>query len=202
MSKEVPYEIIKVSDLPDKKEEKIKVLLLDKKLPRKVEPGEEDNVEDIAKADGTQDIDAESLEPGGTTVISGPTVTKTEVLNAIARDFGRTCCGGLVIMSDGFYFLYRTREIEKVLSEDLTDVQMWINTYFDCDDFAQVVAGAINNQLKGIPFGTLWYKGPGVYHAVNCFYSREEKKMKVVEPQTDRIYDFNKVKYCPMLVVI
>jgi len=211
MKKEVPYEITKVSDLPDEKEEKIKVLVLDKKLPRKVEPGEEDNVEDIAKAEGTLDTDVETLEPGpagagaepgGTVTISGPTVTIATVLNAIARDFGPTCRGGLVIMSDGFYFLYPTREIAKVLSEDLTDVQMWINTYFDCDDFAQVVAGAINNQLKGIPFGTLWYRGPGVYHAVNCFYSKEERKMKVVEPQTDRIYDFNRVKYCPMLVVI
>ena len=105
-------------------------------------------------------------------------------------------------MSDGFYFLYPTAEIEKVLSEDLTDVQMWINTYFDCDDFAQCVAGAVNQQLKGIPFGTLWFKGPGIYHAVNCFYSKEEKIMKVVEPQTDHIYNFNKNKYCPMLVVI
>jgi hypothetical protein len=202
MANEVPYEITKVSDLPDEKEEKIRVMMLDKKLPRKVEPGEEDNIEDIARTEGTLDADVETLEPGGTATISGPTVTKTTVLQAIARDFGATCRGGLVIMSDGYYFLYSTREIEKVLSEDLTDVQMWINTYFDCDDFSQVVAGAINQQLKGIPFGILWYRGPGVYHAVNCFYSKEEKKMKVVEPQTDRIYDFNKSKYCPMLVVI
>ncbi len=202
MAEQVAYDVMKVSDFPQEKEDRIKVLMLNNKLTRKVEPGEEDNIEDIAEADGTFDVDEEPRMPGGTTTISGATVTYNEVVTAIGRDFGSTCKGGLVILSDAFYFLYPTREIEKVLSEDLTDVQMWINTYFDCDDFAQVVAGAINQQLKGIPFGILWYKGPGVYHAVNCFYSKEEKKMKVVEPQTDRIYDFNKSKYCPMLVVI
>ena len=79
---------------------------------------------------------------------------------------------------------------------------MWINTYFDCDDFSQVIAGHMNDTLKGVPFGTLWFKGPGFYHAVNCYYSKNQKKMKVVEPQNDGIYDFNKAQWCPMLVVI
>lgn len=196
------YKITKVSELPEGKDETIRVLVLDKKLRRKVAPGEEDNIEGIAEREGTLSIDQETLEPGGSATIWGATVTKTEILGAIARDFGLTCKGGLVIMSDGFYFLYPTKEIQKVLSEDLTDLQMWISTFFDCDDFAQVVAGVVNQQLKGIPYGILWYKGPGVYHAINCFYSKEQKKMKVVEPQTDRIYDFDKAKYCPMLVVI
>lgn len=200
-----PYQIIKVSELPNEKEEKFKVLFLDKKLPRKVNEGEEDNIEDIVEQEGYLDEDKMPSIPGGPegeTKITGATVTKNEVLDAIARDFGPICSGGFVIMSDGFYFLYPISSIKKVLLEDLTDLQMWISTYFDCDDFAQVVAGIVNQQLKGIPYGILWYKGPGVYHAINCFYSKEEKKMKVVEPQTDRIYDFNKVKYCPMLVVI
>lgn len=117
-------------------------------------------------------------------------------------DFGSVCKGGAVYLSDGFYFLYPDKDVIKVLGEDLTDLQMWINTYFDCDDFAQVVAGVVNQQLKGIPFGTLWFKGSGIYHAVNCYYSKDQRKMKVVEPQTDGIYNFDKSKYCPMLVVI
>ena len=31
---------------------------------------------------------------------------------------------------------------------------------------------------------------------------KEEKTRVVVEPQTDKIYDFDNDKYCPMLVVI
>jgi hypothetical protein len=191
--------IIKVSDLPDEKETVVEAVLLNKKIAGRVTRGREDNLEEIAEEFG---FVADEEAPAGQTTISGHTVSASNVLNAIARDFGPPCSGGKVFMSDGFYFTYPYREIEKVLSEDLTDVQMWINTYFDCDDFAQVVAGVVNQQLKGIPFGTLWFKGPGIYHAVNCFYSREEKKMKVVEPQTDHIYDFNKKRYCPMLVLI
>jgi hypothetical protein len=191
--------IIKTSELPSGKEEVVEAILLNNKLAGRVTSGREDNLEEIAEESGFVSDDE---TPAGRTTISGPTVTHGQLLQAIANDFGAPCSGGKIFLSDAFYFMYSTREIQKVLSEDLTDVQMWINTYFDCDDFAQVVAGVINQQLKGIPFGTLWFKGPGIYHAVNCFYSLEEKKMKVVEPQTDHIYNFNKKKYCPMLVLI
>jgi len=200
-SSEVPYEIVKASELEEGVEEKSRVIVFDKKLKRKLRAGEEGKEDEIASAEGTLEIESASV-PGGSTTISGPTLSSGELIKAIQSDFGPVCSGGAVFLSDGFYFLYPDNEIVKVLSEDLTDLQMWINTYFDCDDFAQVVAGVVNQNLKGIPFGTLWFKGPGIYHAVNCFYSRNQRKMKVVEPQTDGIYDFNKTKYCPMLVVI
>jgi len=56
---------------------------------------------------------------------------------------------------------------------------LWIEEYFDCDDFAQVVFGVVGWHLKGVPFGIIWYSD-GFYHAVNCFYSMEEKKMKML----------------------
>jgi hypothetical protein len=195
----VETKITKVSDLPAEKESIVEAILLDRKVAGRVTRGKEDNLEEIAEEFG---FVSDEEVPAGTSTISGPTVSASQVLTAIANDLGPTCSGGKVFMSDAQYFLYPTQHIEKVLSEDLTDVQMWINTYFDCDDFAQVVAGYVNQQLKGIPFGTLWFKGPGIYHAVNCFYSMEEKKIKIVEPQTDHIYNFNKSRYCPMLVVI
>lgn len=195
----VETKITKVSELPAEKESIVEAILLDRKVAGRVTRGKEDNLEEIAEEFG---FVSDEEVPAGTSTISGPTVGASQVLTAIANDLGPTCSGGKVFMSDAQYFLYPTQHIEKVLSEDLTDVQMWINTYFDCDDFAQVVAGFVNQQLKGIPFGTLWFKGPGIYHAVNCFYSMEEKKIKIVEPQTDHIYNFNKSRYCPMLVVI
>ena len=200
-STEVPYEIVKASELEEGAEEKTRIIVLDKKMKRKLSPGEEGKQDEIASAEGTLEIES-MLVPGGTTTISGPTLSYGELTKAIQRDFGPVCKGGAIFLSDGLYFMYPDHEIVKVLSEDLTDIQMWINTYFDCDDFAQVVAGIVNQYLKGIPFGTLWFKGPGIYHAVNCFYSKNQRKMKVVEPQTDGIYDFNKGKYCPILVVI
>lgn len=198
---EVPFEEIKMSELPDEREERTRVLVMDKKMKRKVRPGEEERLDEIAAEEGVSEY-GEDAPPGGSTVISGPTISARSVANAIVRDFGRFCRGGAIFMSDGYYFLYPDAEIKKVLSEDLTDLQMWISTYFDCDDFAQVLAGVVNQQLKGAPFGVLWFKCPGVYHAVNCFYSMNQRKMKVVEPQNDAIYDFNKRRCCPMLVVI
>jgi len=197
---EVPFEEIKMSELPDEREERTRVIIMDKKLKRKVRPGEEERLDEIAAKEGVSEYGEDV--PGGSTVISGPTISARELSAAITRDFGKCCKGGAIFMSDSYYFLYPDAEIEKVLSEDLTDLQMWINTYFDCDDFAQVVAGVVNQQLKGAPFGVLWFKCPNMYHAVNCFYSMNQRKMKVVEPQTDRIYDFDKRRCCPMLVVI
>lgn len=198
-----PLEIIKMTDLPEGKEEKTEVLIMDRKLGRKINIGEELKLVEIANEEGVMEYTESPEEvPGGTTTISGYTLSGSDLAKAIVRDFGSVCSGGKVFLSDGFYFLYNDTDVKKVLSEDLTDLQMWINTYFDCDDFSQVVAGVVNQQLKGIPFGVLWFKGPNIYHAVNCYYSRNQKKMKVVEPQTDGIYDFNKKVYCPMLVVI
>lgn len=203
---QAPYEIVKMSKLPAEKEKKTRVVVMDKKLRRKIRPGEEEKLEEIAREEGVEEVNLDLMEPpaapAGSTTISGPTISVSVLSAAIASDFGPVCSGGAIFLSDGFYFLYPDKDIVKVLSEDLTDLQMWISTYFDCDDFAQVVAGLVNQQLKGIPFGTLWFKGPNIYHAINCFYSLEQKKMKVVEPQTDKIYDFNKTIYCPMLVVI
>ena len=204
-SKEVPYEMVKMSAL-EGKEEKTRVIVMDKKMLRKIKPGDEEKLEEIAEAEGIMDVDLRLKEPpaapSGSTTISGSTISASTLSSYIVRDFGPVCRGGAVFLSDGFYFLYPDSEVQKVLSEDLTDLQMWISTYFDCDDFAQVVAGEMNNQLKGIPFGTLWFKGAGIYHAVNCYYSLNQRRMKVVEPQTDGIYNFDKSRFCPMLVVI
>lgn len=201
VSPETPYEVVNASDLEEGVEERTRVVVLDKKMRRKLSPGEEGKQDELASAEGTLDVDTTPV-PGGSTTLSGPTLPKKDLVKAIQKDFGPVCKGGAVFLSDSFYFLYPDAHVEKILAEDLTDLQLWIAQYFDCDDFAQVVAGVVNQQLKGIPFGTLWFKGSGIYHAVNCFYSNDQKKMKVVEPQTDGIYDFNKKKYCPMLIVI
>lgn len=197
---EVPYDVVPSSQI-EGTEERNRIVVLDRKIKRKIRVGEEGQQDQIAATEGVSDTT--TLEaPGGSTTISGPTLTASELAKVINRDFGPVCKGGAIFLSDGFYFLYRDHDVRKVLSEDLTDLKLWINTYFDCDDFAEVVTGAVNRQLNGIPFGTLWFKGPNIYHAVNCFYSQEQRKMKVVEPQTDGIYDFDKSKYSPMLVVI
>ncbi|MFC1507302.1 lectin MOA-related protein [Thermoproteota archaeon] len=201
----VPYDMLKMSELPEKKEEETKVVIMDKKIRRRIRVGEEEKLDTIGETEGVLEYTEQPEDvpgAGGETTISGQTITGSTLSNAIVRDFGSVCSGGKVYLSDGFYFLYSDSAVKKVIQEDLTDLQMWINTYFDCDDFSQVVAGFMNDKLKGVPFGVLWFKGKNYYHAVNCYYSQEQKKMKVVEPQNNAVYDFNKSKYCPMLVVI
>lgn len=198
---ETPLQFVKMSELDEGHEAVTRVVMMDRKISRKLRSGEEGTQSEIVEAEGSATVESLSA-PGGTVTISGTSITGAELAKAIARDFGPACKGGGIFLSDGMYFTYSDSDVRKILTEDLTDLQLWINTYFDCDDFAQVVAGVVANQLKGIPFGTLWFKGAGIYHAVNCFYSRDDRKMKVVEPQTDGIYIFDKKTYCPMLVVI
>ena len=197
-----PFKVMKMSDLPEEKERRTRVVVMDKKMRRKMQSGEELKLEEIADDEGVLEYTEAPESTPGLPIVSGPTISSSALAGAVVRDFGQVCSGGAVFLSDGYYFLYPDGQVKKVLTENLTDLQMWINTYFDCDDFSQVVAGLMNEQLKGVPFGVLWFKGPGIYHAVNCFYSKNQKKMKVVEPQTDGIYDFDKSRYCPMLVVI
>lgn len=191
------YELLSISQMPPEKEETTRVIVFDKKIKRKLMIGEEEKLDEIAGKEGLP----EPFEPSGTFTISGPTISSSTLASTIIRDFGQVCRGGGIYMSDSKYCLYPDSEI-KSSERRYGRSSSVIENYFDCDDFAQVVAGIVNNVLKGIPFGVLWFRGPGVYHAVNCFYSMNQRKMKVVEPQTNRIYDFDKNRYCPMLVII
>ncbi|UCG69028.1 MAG: hypothetical protein JSV09_14780 [Thermoplasmata archaeon] len=201
-----PFEIVKMSELPDKRQEKTRVIIMDKPINRKIKPGEELRLEEIAGEESISDFPEipDRIPEADMRMMWGdkPRLSSNELWEAISRDFGTACSGGRVFVSKSSYFLYKDEEIKKVLSEDLTDLQMWINTYFHSPDFSLVLEGVMKDKLKGIPFGILWVKGPSFYHACNCFYSQNEKMMKVVEPQTDAIYDFNKASWCPMLVVI
>lgn len=192
-----------MSDLPKKKEEKLRVIVMDRKLKRKIRRGEEEDIAAIAQNEGVRELDIGDTpeDPEGIPAAPGAIISGATLASAIASDFGPTCGGGAVYLSDTKYKLYSDADINTVLTSDLTDLEVWISQYFDCDDFAQVVAGVVNSKLKGVPFGILWFKGQRIYHAVNCYYS-PEGKMRVVEPQTDHVFTFDKTKYCPMLIVI
>ncbi len=194
-------EIVRMSELPRKKEEKMKVVVMDKKLKRKLKHGEEEDISAIEREEEIPELEEPSEESGGTPTAPISIISSDTLAAAIASDFGTTCKGGAVYLSDGKYKVYPDADIRTVLGADLTDSEAYVAQYFDCDDFAQVVSGAVNHKLKGVPFGILWFRGQGVFHAVNCYYS-SSGKMKVVEPQTDHVYSFDKSKYCPMLVVI
>ncbi|MBU7030596.1 MAG: hypothetical protein HXS48_26925 [Theionarchaea archaeon] len=199
----VKPEIVRMSELPEKKEERTKVIVMDRKMKRKVRHGEEEDIEAIAREEGILELDMDAPPEDSPEIPAAPgaIISGSILAAAIASDFGPTCTGGGIYLSDNKYRLYSDHEIKTVLTADLTDLEVWIAQFFDCDDFAQVVAGVLNHQLKGVPFGILWYKGNQTYHAVNCYYS-SKGNMRVVEPQTDHVYTFDKTKYSPVLIVI
>jgi len=197
---DVPHDKVKLSDM-EKKKEKVRIIFADKKIPKRVKPGEE---EDFVETGGEEpeETPGNTSEPEQAYYVSEyGNVTSNELANAILRDVNPVA-SAIIFISDSVYSLYPTKQIMKVVDEDLTDLQSWTQQYFDCDDFAQVVFGVVGNILRGSPFGMIWYSDGGFYHAVNCFYSLEEKKIKLLEPQTDKIYDFDKRRYKTKFIVI
>ena len=194
-----------MSELSEEREEVTKIFIMDKHIKRKIKPGEETNLEEIAKTAGVTEYPNITIEvPDSDIEITAIKlkISSTDLLNKITRDFGAVCNDGRILITKNSYHLYPDDEIEKVLSEDQTDDRIWDHTLFQSPDFSIVLAGVMKDKLKGIPFGLLFFHSSGISHACNCYYSVDQKKMKVVEPQTDKVYDFSKETCCPILVLI
>jgi hypothetical protein len=100
---------------------------------------------------------------------------------------------------------YSIWELKEFLSNfDSTNLRVWIAEVFDCDDFAQVLQGAVNGFFPGIAFGTIWYgpKDGSWGHAVNIFYSYTDNQIYLVEPQNDAFYLFDKNKWNAWVVML
>jgi hypothetical protein len=133
-----------------------------------------------------------------------PDVSGIEVINAIKNALGP---GGYQLhISDASYTGYSIWELKEYMSNfDGTNLKVWIEETFDCDDFSAVLQGNVNNFFPGIAFGTIWYgpKKPPIWgHSVNIFYSYTDKKVYLVEPQADTFYFFNKDKWKAWMVMM
>jgi len=137
---EVPFEEIKMSELPDEREEQTRVLIMDKKMKRKVRPGEEERLDEIAAEEGVSEY-SEGAPPGGSTVISGWTISARSVANAIVRDFGRFCRGGAIFMSDGFscILMRKLRKCFQKTSQTFKCGLAHISTAMTLHKFSQVL---------------------------------------------------------------
>lgn len=132
-----------------------------------------------------------------------PNVPGINVVNAIQAALGP---GGYALhISDGSYTGYSIWELNEFLKNfDDTNLRVWIAETFDCDDFAQVVQGAVNSFFPGIAFGTIWYgpKDNSWGHAVNIFYSYSDNQIYLVEPQADAFYKFDKSQWNAWVVML
>jgi len=103
----------------------------------------------------------------------------------------------LPLFSDPYYIVCSRKDLETFLAKNQLDKELYVTTVFDCDDFAFVLMGEITKWRPGIAFGICWYDE----HAVNIWYSPEEDKIYLVEPQKDLIYPYPKAKK-PILVMM
>jgi hypothetical protein len=154
--------------------------------------------------DGTELVDELEQEPRSEVDLAfggRPNVPKSWVINAIRRDIGTT--GYALHISDSSYTGYPIWEVHRFVKyHDTTDHMLYIAEVFDCDDFAQVLQGTVNRVFRGIPFGTIWYYGPGWGHAVNIGYCHRLNRIYLVEPQNDTFYYFNKKAWRAGMIII
>ncbi len=132
-----------------------------------------------------------------------PNVPGANVINAITAALGSA--GYALHISDGSYTGYSIQELYEFMRNfDETNLKVWIAEVFDCDDFAQVLQGAVNKFFPGIAFGTLWYgpKDNSWGHAVNIFYSYGDNRIYLVEPQNDTFYLFDKTQWNAWVVMM
>lgn len=79
-------------------------------------------------------------------------------------------------------------EYIRFLDYDLTDKNIYVSEWFDCDDFSVMLHGNITIPYwSALAFGELWVRTPNGGHAVNMFIDNDQK-VWIVEPQNDRVF--------------
>jgi len=93
-----------------------------------------------------------------------------------------------IYLSDGNYKLTSVSEIKRFLERDDTDKYKYQATYFDCDDFSyRLMGNASTPEWASLAFGICWTQT----HAFNIFVD-SDKKTYLIEPQSDKVYEFDK----------
>ncbi len=106
-----------------------------------------------------------------------------------------------VHLSDRVYGLTSVEEAKEYSELTKVAVNDWEKDKFDCDEFSFALMGYWNLDLYQFSFGIAWSKT----HAFNIFVDNE-KKVYVVEPQSNRFYKIddikNNPKYYPLRFII
>lgn len=105
-------------------------------------------------------------------------------------------------LNDGDYSTYSMATLKAFLKADNTDSFKYIKEGFDCDDFAKVLLGRekewydFSQKERGSCFGYVrgdirkYDPNTPSYHAMNI-YIDENRKVWLVEPQTDEFFEPN-----------
>jgi len=90
---------------------------------------------------------------------------------------------------DEQYFLGNFEELKAFLERDFTNLKLYLSEQADCDDFAIQLWSRFKKINPNFAFGFAISKE----HAFNVFID-DKLKIWIVEPQTDEIIDYKKVK--------
>jgi hypothetical protein len=124
----------------------------------------------------------------------GEIISAEEVENIILKTFGSDYAYHLLV-SDSRYRLMTREQLIELLKNDKTDQHTWIEEDWDCDNFAEVLDGNIDELTypQGFAFGQLWFFTNTFGHAIN-FAILDTRELVLIEPQQDEIFTWEDIK--------
>ncbi len=114
---------------------------------------------------------------------------KTEITGVDIGQNLKQYCQNLWL-SDGAAVLINDADMKNFLENNPVNNRKYITEYHDCDDYSFELMGDVSDIFPQGAFGMVWGNrlGDGAAHAWN-FYINQDKQVKYVEPQTDKIFD-------------
>ena len=139
-----------------------------------------------------------------------PIISADEISGVIIGHLGEQWIApAMLLTTDEWYRLPTDEVVSQFVGIDITDQLEYIDTAFDCDDFADVLQGVFERSTYGYGFcfGKIFWcsLSAGIAHAQNI-YINSERVVKLVEPQNDQIQTWGDIlsKFPdakPMLVI-
>ena len=106
-----------------------------------------------------------------------------------------------LFISDLRFRLTSKEEAEKFTNATKLKFRRWIREDFDCDNFSFALLGYWSESLESFAFGIAWSRT----HAFNIMIDKD-KKIWIVEPQTNRYYTIQEAKkysiYWPIRLIL
>lgn len=88
-----------------------------------------------------------------------------------------------LFVTDFNYKLPRKEDIETFLKNDWTNLKKFKEETFDCDEFAMILLGRLNEAFPGFAVGY----AQSYNHVFNLFIDHK-KQVYIIEPQSDKIF--------------
>lgn len=122
--------------------------------------------------------------------IGTDTITYAELMILIKDELGYDEHPFGIYLSDGIFKVPNEEYLEYILALNAVSENTYVNTKYDCDNFAAETLGLFNQvKIAEFAIGLIWDNA----HAYNIAIVNDRegnRKIKFIEPQNDRIYDF------------